>query len=83
MSRVDMDNFLFNNGIQNHHNLIAIQNLPYRPYTATSRWLPVKLRHFQVTSGHVRSRDVISCPVAATSWSYCPVGAQTYPKLDL
>jgi len=38
------------------------------PYTATSRWLPVKWRHFQVTSGHLRSRDVIGCHVTA---SFC------------
>jgi len=30
------------------------------PSTATSRWLPVKWRHFRVTSGHLRSRD---CPL--------------------
>jgi len=33
-----------------------------------SRWLPAKWRHFWVTSGHLRSRDIISCHVTA---SYC------------
>jgi len=36
-----------------------------------------------VTSGHVRLRDVISCHVPAPPASYSPVGAQTYPKVDL
>jgi len=40
----------------------------FRPSTATSRWLPVKWRHFWFTSGHLRSRDVISCDVTA---SFC------------
>jgi len=40
----------------------------FRPSTATSRWLPVKWRPFQVTFGHPRSRDVISYHVTA---SYC------------
>jgi len=35
--------------------------------TATSRWLPVKWRHFPVTSNHLRSCDVISCHVTASS----------------
>jgi len=35
------------------------------PSIATSRWLPVKWRHFRVTSGHLRSCDVISCHVTA------------------
>jgi len=42
-------------------------NLDYRPSTATSRRHPVKWRHFRVTSGHVGSREVISCHVNATS----------------
>jgi len=37
------------------------------PYTATSRWLPVKWRPFRVTFGHLRSRDIISCHVNAYS----------------
>jgi len=37
------------------------------PSTATSRWHPVKLRHFRVTSGPLRSRDIISCHVTASS----------------
>ena len=40
----------------------------FRPSTATSRWLLVKWRHFRVTSGHLRSRDVISCHETA---QYC------------
>jgi len=51
----------------------------FRPSTATSRWLPVKWRHFQVTCGLLRSREVISCQVTASScelqnckkWMYC------------
>jgi len=62
---------------------VVAQKSTYRPSTATSRWLPVKWRPFRVTSGHVRSRDVISCHVTATSCELQPVGAQTYPKLDL
>jgi len=34
--------------------------------TATFGWLLVKLRHFQVTSGHLRSCDVIFCHVTAS-----------------
>ena len=37
-----------------------------RPSTATSRWLPVKWRHFWVTSSHLRAHDVISCHVTAS-----------------
>jgi len=37
------------------------------PSTATSCWLPVKLCHFRVTSGHMRSRNVILCHVTAIS----------------
>jgi len=39
----------------------------FRPSTATSRWLPVKWRLFWVTSGRVRSRDVISCHIKPSS----------------
>jgi len=39
----------------------------FRPSTDTSRWLPVKWRHFRVTSGHLRPRDVISCHVTAST----------------
>jgi len=35
--------------------------------TATSRWHPVKWRHFRITSGHLRLRDIISCHVSASS----------------
>jgi len=35
--------------------------------TATSRWLLVKWRHFEVTSGHLSSRDVISYHVTESS----------------
>jgi len=37
-----------------------------RPSTTTSRWLPVKWSPLQVTSGHLRSRDFISCHVTAS-----------------
>jgi len=56
-------------------------NLDYRPSKATSRWLPVKWRHFQVTSGHVVSRKVISCHVNATFCELRPVEGRTYPNL--
>jgi len=39
----------------------------FRPSTATSRWLPVKWRHFRVTSGHLKPREVTSCLVTASS----------------
>jgi len=39
----------------------------FRPSTAASRWLPVKWRHFRVTSGLLLSHDVISCHVTASS----------------
>jgi len=44
----------------------------FRPSTATSRWLPVKLRHFRVTSGQLRSRGVIFCYVTASSCELQP-----------
>ena len=42
------------------------QNLTYRPSTATSRWFSAKWRQFRVTSGDVRSCDIISCHVTAS-----------------
>jgi len=39
---------------------------------ATSKWLPVKWRHFQVSFDHLRSRDVISCHVTASSCELQP-----------
>jgi len=50
----------------------------FRPSTATSRWLPVKWRHFLVTSGHLKSRDVISCRVTPPPASYSLVGSEMY-----
>jgi len=44
----------------------------FRPSIATSRWCPLKLRHFRVTSGHLRSRDVIFCCVTASSCELQP-----------
>jgi len=38
----------------------------FLPSIATSMWLPVKLRHFQVTSDHLSSHDVIFCHVTAS-----------------
>jgi len=60
--------------------LKRIQNLTYRPPTATSGRLPVKWRHFRVTSGDVRSPDVISCHVTATSRELLPCGSSNVPK---
>jgi len=48
------------------------------PSTATSRWLPVKWRHLRVTSGHLRSRAVISCHVSASSCELRLVGSEMY-----
>jgi len=42
------------------------------PSTSTSRWLPVKWRHFRVTFGHLWSRDVISCHVTESSCELQP-----------
>jgi len=47
--------------------LKCIQNPSFRPSIATSKWLPVKWRHFRGTTGHVRSRDVFCCHVTETS----------------
>jgi len=38
------------------------------PSIGTFRWLPVQWRHFRVTSGHLRSHDVISYRVTV---SFC------------
>jgi len=35
--------------------------------TAFSKWRPIKWRNFRLTFGHLRSRDVISCLVTASS----------------
>jgi len=50
----------------------------FRPSTATSKWLPLKLHHFRITSCHPRSHEVISCHVTASSWSYSLVGSQMH-----
>jgi len=39
----------------------------FRTSTSTSRWFPVKWHHLRVTSSHLRSLDVISCHVTASS----------------
>jgi len=44
----------------------------FRSFIATSRWLPIKWRHFLVTSGHLRPRDVIFCHVTASSCELQP-----------
>jgi len=54
------------------------------PSTATSRLLPVKWCHFRITSGYVRSRDVIYCHVTASSCELQPCrksNAQYTPAL--
>jgi len=58
----------------------------FRPSTAASRWLPVKWRHFQITSGHLRSRKVISYHVTASSHKLQPCrkwNAQYTPAFGL
>jgi len=59
------------------------QKLTYKPCIATSRWLPVKWRNFQVTSGHMRSHNIISCHVDATSCKLQPCRSSNVYKLDL
>jgi len=59
------------------------QNLINTLSTATSRWLPVKWRHFRVTSDHERSRDVISCYVTATSCEFQPCKSSNVHKTRL
>jgi len=49
-----------------------VQYASFRPSTATYRWLPVKWHHFWVTSDHLRSRDVISCHVTASTCELQP-----------
>jgi len=44
----------------------------FRPSTATSMWLPVKWRHFRVTTGHLRSCYVIFCHVTTSSCELQP-----------
>jgi len=51
----------------------------FRPSKTTSRRLPVKWRHFRVTEGHLRSRDV-SCHVTATSCKLQLCGCSIVPK---
>jgi len=46
----------------------------FRPFAATSRWLPVKWRHFRVTFVHLRSCHVIFCHVTASSSELQPCG---------
>jgi len=52
----------------------------FRPSTATSRQLPVNWLHIRVTSGHVRSRDVISCHVTASSCELQPCRKSNTPN---
>jgi len=44
----------------------------FRLSTASSKWLPFKWRHFRVTCGYQRSRDVISRHVTAFSCKLQP-----------
>jgi len=60
------------------------QKSPYTPSAATSRWLPVKWRHFLVTFGHVRARNFTSCEVTTTSCELKPLKKlKCTQKLDL
>jgi len=47
--------------------------------TATFRRHPVKWRHFRVTSGHLRSRDVICCHVTSSSCELQPCRKRNVP----
>jgi len=48
------------------------QYMRFRSSTATSRWLPVKWRHFRITSCHLRSREVMSSRMTASSCELQP-----------
>jgi len=52
-------------------------------FTATSKWLPVKWRHFRITGCHVRSRDILSCHVTATSCELQPCKGSKVHKTRL
>jgi len=45
--------------------------------------LPAKWRHFQVTSGHVRSSDIISCYVTASCCELQPCRKSNAPKTQV
>jgi len=64
------------------YELKRTQNSTYTPSTATSKWLPIKRRDFRVTSGRVRSRDVISCHVTTTC-EFLPCRSSNVPKIRL
>jgi len=52
----------------------------FQASTANYRWLPVKLCHFRVTSGHLRSRDVISCHGTDSCCKIQPCRKSNEPK---
>jgi len=52
------------------------------PSIATSRWLPVKWHHFWVFAGHLRSLDVVSCHVTASSCELSLVGSQMHQRCE-
>jgi len=54
--------------------------LDLQAFYGTSRWLPLKWRHVRVTSGHVKSSDVISSHVTATSCELQPCRSSNAPK---
>jgi len=56
----------------------VLQNRSFRPSTATSRWLPVKWHHFQVSYGHVGSHD--ASHGTATSCKLQPCKGSNIPK---
>jgi len=56
-------------------------NVPKTRVFATSRWLAVKWRHFQVTSGHIGSRDVLCCHATAISCELKPCRNWNAPKM--
>ena len=55
------------------------QNLTYKPSTVTSS----NFRSNDVTSGSRPVTYVTSCHALPPPASYSPVGAKTYPELDL
>jgi len=53
-------------------NIKRTESASFQPSRAASRWLQVKWRHYRFTSGHLRSRDVISCHGTASSCELQP-----------
>ena len=56
-----------------------MQYMPvFSPLQPLPSQVPVKRSHYRVTSGHLMSRDVISCRVTASSSELQPLGNEMY-----